>query len=624
MSRIASELFREPDSSDGVEDIGDFAYLAILAVLILIGWSEILQTWLPFDFSFIPAVLGLLPLGKDAYYSLRSKTIDVPVFMSIAIVASILVGEFLSAAVVAFFALLAEGLEEFTTGRSRKAIGLLIKLAPKTARVIRDGTEVEIPLEEVKVGETVVVRSGERIPVDGLVTDGEASVNEAPITGESVPVDKTTGDKVFAGSVSSVGALEIETSRIGEETTLGRIIRQVEEAQENKAPVQRIADRFTTYFTPIVLAAAVLTYAITRDITNSITVLIVSCPCSVALATPLAVVAGIGKASKRGILIKGGVHLETLGRVDTVGLDKTGTLTFGTPQITDVIGLDRHDEREVVEMAAMTERHSEHPFAKAIMDRAEKFQIKVPEHRSCKILRGKGVTCEYGEGVVLMGNRRLMEDEGIGIDERTEQVIRQKEEEGKTALIIAHNNQICGVLCVADKDREESHEAIRLLKKDGLKLIMLTGDNPRTAHAIARHVGVDEVVSEALPEDKVRRVRELMAEGRTIAMVGDGINDAPVLAQANVGIAMGAAGTDIAIEAADVALMSDDLTKIHEAISLGKGTFRTIKVNLAAGVIFNIVGVFAAASGLLNPITAAVAHILPDLLVFLNSSRLLR
>jgi heavy metal translocating P-type ATPase len=624
MSKAASAPSMAPDVSNGSGVNRDFVYLVILAALTIVGWSEILQAWLPFDFSFIPAVLGLLPLGRDAYYSLRSKSVSVPVFMSIAIVASISVGEFLSAAVVAFFALLAEGLEEFTTGRSRRAISYLVRLAPKTARVIREGAEVEVTLDQVKVGETVVVRSGERIPVDGLVINGEASVNEAPITGESVPVDKTTGDKVFAGSVSSVGALEIRTSRVGEETTLGRIIRQVEEAQESKAPVQRIADRFTTYFTPVVLAAAALTYAVTRDLTNSITVLIVSCPCSVALATPLAVVAGIGKASKRGILIKGGVHLETLGKVDTVGLDKTGTLTFGAPRITDVIGLDQHDEKEVVEMAAMTERHSEHPFAKAIMDRAKELQIKIPEHRSCKILRGRGVTCEYGEGVVLMGNRRLMEERGIRIGEKTEQLIREKEEEGKTALIIAHNDQICGVLCVADKERDESREAIRRLKRDGLKLIMLTGDNPRTAHAIARRIGVDEVVSEALPEDKVRRVRELMAEGRTLAMVGDGINDAPALAQANVGIAMGAAGTDIAIEAADVALMSGDLTRIQEAISLGKKTFRTIKINLAAGVIFNVVGVLAAASGLLNPITAAMAHIMPDLLVFLNSSRLLR
>jgi heavy metal translocating P-type ATPase len=374
---------------------------------------------------------------------------------------------------------------------------------------------------------------------------------------------------------------------------------------------------------PIVFLTAALVFILTRNIVNSISVIVVACPCAVALGTPLAVVAGIGSAAKKGIIVKGGIYLEELGKIDTVVVDKTGTMTIGEPRVVNVVSFDKHDREEIITLAAMAEKHSEHPLASAIMKQAEEYETNIGEHEHCEILPGKGVVAKCNGQTVRLGSRELLNEENIAIPRDAERFLRMEEEQGRTALLVAHDNELCGIISVADVVREEARKAIKGLKQNGIKVIMLTGDNPRTARAIAQQIGIDDVFAEMLPEEKVNKVKELVEQGRKVVMVGDGINDAPALAEASVGIAMGVAGTDVAIEAADVALMTDNLTKINEAIRIGRKTFGVIRQNLLASVIFNVVGVSLASIGILSPLMAAVAHSLPDFALFLNSSRLL-
>jgi len=416
-----------------------------------------------------------------------------------------------------------------------------------------------------------------------------------------------------------------KSSKVGKDTTLGRIIELVEKAESAKAPVQKFADRFAARFVPVVLGIAFVTFLITRNITSTIAVIVVACPCAVALATPLAVVASIGKAARKGIIIKGGVYLEELSQVNTIVVDKTGTLTLGEPRITDVKGFEKHNEKDIVSLAAITEKHSAHPLARAIIKKAEEYGLKTPEHTSCQIIAGKGVVCEYNNKNIFMGSREFLREKYIAIPERVEEYMRQKEAEGKTAMLIAHDNAVCGVICVADVLRKEVALTLNELKTLGIKSqIMLTGDNPRTAQAIARQVGIDEVIAEMLPEEKVEKVKQLVNQGKKVLMVGDGVNDAPALETADVGVAMGTAGTAAAIEAADVALMTDDLRNVVEAIKIGRKTFGVIKQNIVCSIIFNVVGITLAIIGILNPLMAAVAHALPDFILFINSSRLIR
>lgn len=600
----------------------DIVRIASIGVLMFLSWANLSPSYMGFDVSVVAVAIGAYPILKDAFFSLRAKEIDVSVFMSIAIVATVLLREFLSAAAITFFVLIAWFVEEFTVDRSRKAIQELIEIAPRNALVIRERKELQLPIEEIQTSDIVVVRPGEKIPVDGKIVRGEALVNQAPITGESMLVEKNTGDTVFAGTINEVGVIHVKVEKVGGDTTIGRIIRLVEEAQEGKAEIQKIADRFTTYFTPLVLVVAFLTYLLTSSVITAVTVLIVACPCAVALATPLAVIATIGKSSKRGALVKGGNYLEALGRVDTIAMDKTGTLTVNKPQVIDVKGFDGHSEEEIIQLAATAEKWSEHPMAIAIMKMAERHRMDVPAPERSKIIRGKGVIVHSNGMRILLGNKELMKDNNVKVSREVERYMKDREEEGKTALLLSHDGHVCGVLTVADTPRKNAKETITALKKLGIKTIMLTGDNPRTARAIAEQLGIDEVIAEMLPEEKADKIRDLEASGRRVAMVGDGINDAPALAQATVGIAMGAAGTAAAMEAADIVLMADDLSKIPEIIHAGKRTLQTIKQNITIGILFNIIGVGLATLGFLTPFLAAAAHFLPDLIVSLNSSKL--
>jgi len=603
----------------------DLLRITLVGLAILISWSGVLRPRFSFDVAAFSAVLlGGLPMLKEAFLNLKAKSITAEVAMSIGMIASLSIGEFLSAAFIAFFMLIAEFLDKFTAEKSRTAVRELIKLSPKRAVVKRDGVEMEVDISTVRHGDTVIVKSGEKIPVDGVVVVGQASVNQAPVTGESMPVEKSVGDEVFAGTINEIGVVQVRVNKVGEDTTLARIIRLVEEAEGAKAPIQRVADRYAAYFVPTVLGVAALTFMITRNLISSIAVVVVACPCAVALATPLAVVASVGKAAKRGIIVKGGVYLEELGRIDTVVMDKTGTLTLGEPRVTDIRGFGEHNEQEIITLAATAEKHSEHSLAKAIARKANDYGVKVPDHEECQVIRGKGVVASYNGQTVIIGSRELLKEKGIDVPRPVAEYMHQEEMAGKTAILIAHDGVVCGVICVSDVLRESTIRAIEELKGKGIKLVMLTGDNPRTAQAIAGQVGIHEIVAGMLPEEKVDEVKALVKQGRKVVMVGDGINDAPALAQASVGIAMGAAGTDVAMEAADVALMTDDLTKVPEAMSIGRRTFNVIKQNIASSIIFNVVGVTLASMGLLNPMMAAVAHALPDFILFLNSSRLIR
>jgi heavy metal translocating P-type ATPase len=604
----------------------DVLRLTSVGLVILVNLLGLWHSPFPLDplAAFIIVVAGL-PIFKEAYFAVTSKSITMEVAMTIGIAASLAVGEVLASMIIVFFTLASEFIEELTVDRSRRAIEDLIALAPRTARVKQDGEVVEVAIEAIAKGDVVVIRPGERIPVDGPVVDGAAVVNQAPITGESVPVEKGVGNEVFAGTVIQRGFLEVEAVTVGEDTTLGRIIKLVEEAEASKAPVQRFADRFASRFVPLVLILAALVAVVSQSVESAVSVIVVACPCAVAIATPLAVVASVGKAAKGGIIIKGGIYLEELSRVTTVVFDKTGTLTVGVPQVTDVKGFDDHDDRDIITFAAIAELHSEHHLADAVARKALEYDATVPPHQSCQIVAGKGVICEYADTTILMGNRDLVTDNDLEVPQAVEAYMREREDEGKTTMIVAHDSHVCGVISVADVVRRETVEGLKALRRLGIQdFVMMTGDTTRAAKAIAQQVGVDKVMAEMLPQDKVEAVRDLVQQGKTVLMVGDGVNDAPAIAEASVGAAMGVAGSDVAIETADVVLMTDDFRNIAQAIWIGKRAVTNIKENIGASVLFNVLGISLASIGVLSPIMAAAVHALPDVILFLNASRLLK
>jgi Cu+-exporting ATPase len=606
--------------------ISTFWRMGFVLFLIVLGFTGLSSRIVSFDvFSMAAIIIGGYPLFRHAARDILNKNITAEVFMALGVATATAIGEFRSAAIIAFFMLISEYIDSFTMEKSRRAIKELINLAPKTARVRRGKNEIEVPIEEVKKGEVVIVRPGEKIPVEGVIISGRGAVSEAPITGESFPVEKKEGDAVFAATINQMGLLFIKVLHTGEDTTYARIIRLVEEAESAKAPVQKVADKFASYFTPVIILIAVATYVITGEIRNAIAVMVVACPCSVAIATPLAVVASMGTAARKGIIIKGGRYLEALAKVDTLVVDKTGTLTLGNPVVTDIEGFGSTSREEVLALAASIEKYSEHPLAGAILKEASARAMKVPEPDKSLVLPGMGIVASVHKQMTALGNRELMAQRGIGISGEVETYCRRREDEGKTALMLADEEKITGVICVADIIREGTIEAMDSLREMGFREpVMLTGDNARTASMVAAHLGIAKVMAGLLPQDKVEQIRQLVSEGKRVVMVGDGINDAPALALSHVGISMGAAGSDVAIEASDVALMRDEWKQVPQAIEIGRNTFAVIRQNLALGIVFNLVGIGLASTGVLSPTAAAVAHIMPDVLVFMNSSRLLK
>jgi Cu+-exporting ATPase len=527
--------------------------------------------------------------------------------------------------------LLGKLFEALAKGRTSKAIRQLMELQARTALVIRDGKEIEIPAEEVAVGDIVLVRPGGKIPVDGQVIEGTSAVDESMLTGESIPVGKKAGDRVFGATVNKYGSLRIRAARVGKETALAQIIKVVEEAQSSKAPIQRIADVVSGIFVPIVAGIAVATFLIwflfaapgdfAAALEKAIAVLVIACPCALGLATPTSVMAGSGRAAEFGILFKGGEHLESMRSIQTIVLDKTGTVTKGKPELTDVI-METADERAALCLIGSAEKQSEHPLAEAIVAGIAARGIALKESERFEAVPGYGIRALVEGKEVLVGTRQLLQREGIDFGKAEDAMVRL-ENEGKTAVLAAIDKQYAGIVAVADTLKETSREAVSRLKQLGLEVIMMTGDNKRTARAIASQAGIDHVLAEVLPEGKAEEVKKLQAQGKRVAMVGDGINDAPALATADVGIAIGT-GADIAMEAADVTLMRGDLTGIADAIWISRKTMANIKQNLFWALGYNTLGIPIAAAGLLAPWVAGAAMALSSVSVVINALRLQR
>jgi Cu+-exporting ATPase len=546
---------------------------------------------------------------------------------------------FTESGLIIAFILLGKYMENLVKGRASHAIRKLLDLQPKTATVLRDGKEIQIPVEQITVGDVCIVKPGERIPIDGIILEGHSAVDQSMITGESMPVSKKEGDQVIGATINKSGLLKIKAEKVGADTTLSQIVKMVQEAIASRAPMQKLADRVASYFVPAVIFIAVSAFLFwyfaggfpfALALTVLIAILIIACPCALGIATPAAIMIGAGKGAQHGILIKSGEYLEKAYKLDAIIFDKTGTLTKGELSVTDVLAFGA-DADEVLRLAAAAEKGSEHPIGKAIVEKAEEKKIKIPSLKNFETVAGKGIKVRYMNKTILVGNRMLMEDSGISTKE-IEADLQNLEDAGKTAVIVSYGNKIVGVIAVADTVKEFSREAVEELKKMGKEVWMITGDNERTAKAIAKQLGIDEdkVLSQVLPQDKAKKVKELQEKKKIVAAVGDGINDAPMLAQADVGIAVGA-GTDIAKETGGIVLIKNDLRDVVTAIDLSKKTVRKMKENLFWAFIYNITLIPVAAGVLypflgilLNPIYAAIAMASSSLTVVGNSMLLNR
>ena len=628
----AGDAYSVPETVDAVQplSISDFnrqltrmlvvVFSIVLSIVILgewLGLFELVAALIPFPVGFGIVLLAGWPVFRKVFIATLKRQILSHTLMTLGVIAALAVGEWVTAAIVVIFMRVGEYVENFTTEGARRAVKELIAIAPQTARLDRNGAEIEVPLANVKVGEIVIVRPGERIPVDGEVLSGHATIDQAAITGDSMPIEAANGTHVFAATIAKLGSLRVKTMRIGADTTFGRIIKMVEEAESNRAVVQRFADKFSAYYLPIVAGIGALTFLLSRNPLSTAAVLVVACSCSIALATPIAMLASIGASAKRGLLIKGGRSLETLAQADVILVDKTGTLTLGQPQITDVIPLNGLSSSEILAIAASAERYSEHPLGQAVRGAALRDHVTLSEPLDFEAIPGQGIRARINDKSVAIGNRHLIPTAA------SLPLAAQLEEQGKTLLFLELDNELAGILAAADTLRAEVPAAFAELRRFGIKHIqLLTGDNQRTASALAEKLGV-EYRANLLPEDKIEIVKEYQSKGYRVVMVGDGVNDAPALAQADIGIAMGAAGTDIAIEAAHIALMREDWSLVPEALYIARRTMRIVKMNLAFTALYNVVGLGLAAFGFLPPVFAAAAQSIPDVGILTNSARLL-
>lgn len=564
---------------------------------------------------------GLYSLVKVAVMDLvKERKIGTEIFITIAVVISVLGKEYLAGSVVLMIILIAEYIASASGERARASIKELIGSVPKTAIIKKDGKEETVQISDLKIGDIILVKAGEKIPVDGKVTGGTGSVNQAPITGESVPQEKITGSVVFAGTIVELGALDIQMTKAGKDTVFSRIITLVEDAEAEQAPIEKFTDKVASWLIPIVFIFVGAVYFYTRDIKLVIALLIFTSPAELGLATPLVTIAAIARAAREGILVKGGKFLEELAKVTTIVFDKTGTLTVGSPTVNHVEIIDKSlNENYLVQMAAAVDRRSSHPLAKAILTYADKLQLTYGEPENFEVIKGRGVSANVDGKAVLFGNKSFMA-------ERKVPVLTTSENLTDTAIYLSIENKLAGIFYISDAIREGAKEMITGLRKSGIKnIVMLTGDNPETAKHVSEQVGITDFRANLLPEDKIKIVKELQGKGAKVAMVGDGINDAPALVQANIGIAMGAMGTEAAMEAADIVLMQDNLDKIARARAISKRAFRTIKENIIVGVgVVHVIGITLVLLKIIGPVEAAAIHLLPDTLVFINSVKLLR
>jgi Cd2+/Zn2+-exporting ATPase/Cu+-exporting ATPase len=575
----------------------------------------------PFWLGLALVVVAGWPIFRNVVRAALNRQVTSHTLMTLGVVAALAIGQWATAAVVVLFMRVGDYVEKLTSEGARRAVRELTALAPQTARLEVDGREEEVPIAQVPRKSVVVVRPGEKIPVDGVVVSGQATVNQAAITGEAMPVEVGPGAEVFAATIAQLGSLRVRATRVGPDTTFGHVVKLVEEAEANRADVQRFADKFSAWYLPVVASLALLTFLVSRDPLSTAAVLLVACSCSIALATPVAVLASVGAAAQRGILVKGGKYLEALARADVLLIDKTGTLTLGRPQITDVVPLDGLAAPELLALAATAERYSEHPLAAAVRAAATTQQAATGAPESFTALPGVGVQAQVRGHAVTVGSLR-----SLAKTSPFEAPVQAAglEQQGKTLLYVARDGELAGILAAADTLRPEVPGALAAVRALGIAHIeLLTGDNERTAAALAGALGVS-FRANLLPEDKIRVVKEYQAQGRTVVMVGDGVNDAPALAQADVGVAMGVMGSDVALEAAHVALMREDWGLVPELLRIARRTMRTVKVNLGFTAVYNVVGLSLAALGFLPPVLAAAAQSLPDLVILGNSARLIR
>jgi Cd2+/Zn2+-exporting ATPase len=581
----------------------------------------------------VSVAAGVPFTARKAWRSMRLRSLDINVLMLVAATGALVLGEWSEAAAVVFLFALAQALEARTLARARLAVRALMELSPLEALVRDAAGERKVPVDSVAPGALIVVKPGEKIPLDGEVVAGTSAVNQAPVTGESVPVDKGQGDEVLAGTINGRGALELRVTRLRRDTTLARIIHLVERAQAQRAPSQTFVERFARVYTPAVIVLALILAVVPPLawggpwegwIYRALVLLVVSCPCALVISTPVSVVAALAGAARRGVLIKGGAHLERAGQVRCVAFDKTGTLTRGTPEVVDVVTLDGATSAGVVAMAASVEQRSEHPIAQAIVRCAEDRQISVPPGSDVTSLAGLGAEGYVDGSKILLGNHRLFEERGLCTPE-IHTSLDELSASGRTPVLVGCDGRVVGVIAVADEPRETGRDTVDLLKRQGVKaVVMLTGDSHATARAVAAELGVDEFRAELMPEEKVAAVDDLRRRFGSVAMVGDGVNDGPALASADVGIAMGAAGSDVALETADVALMADELLKVPYALRLSRATVRNIRANLAISLVMKAGFVVAAAAGVATLWMAVLADTGASVVVIANALRLLR
>lgn len=596
-------------------------FLGISLVCMLIGIElPVNPAWIPIIISGIPILYGA---ATDLFCK---KTISSELLVSIAIIASITIGEIFAAGEIAFIMAIGEILEDITVNRAKKGISQLIKLSPQQGRkVIKENEKIIeniVPIEEICKDDILRVLPGETIPVDGKIIFGNSSVDQSIMTGESLPIDKAIDDEVFCGTLNCDGSIDIIATKVGEDSSLQKLIRMVKEAEENKAPMQRIVDKWAGWLVPAALIIAVIAYFLTSDIIRAVTVLVVFCPCALALATPTSIMAAVGQASKHGVLIKSGEALEKMGKVNCVAFDKTGTLTFGKLKVSNIITISSVTEKELLKLVCSSEKRSEHLLGKAIVEYGKKENIEFLEVEDFKMISGKGIITKIENDVIYCGNSKFLQEQGIFLDESIEKNLENLRKEGKTSILIGKNKKYIGIIALSDTIRPTAKEMVKKLKNMGTKVVLLTGDHKQTADYFAKEIGVENVYSELLPTEKVTYIKKLEKDGNKICMIGDGVNDAPALKTADVGIAMASMGTDIAIEASDIALMGDNIEKIPYLKKLSAATIKTIKFNITASMTINLAAIILSVLGLLNPITGALVHNVGSVLVVLNAALL--
>jgi heavy metal translocating P-type ATPase len=593
----------------------DLIRIGLTAVAAGLVWFRI---WEPLPHISVIGVAGVLfggyPIFREAFENIRQRRMTMELSMTIALIAALCISEFFTALIITVFVLVAEVLEGLTVSRGRRAIGDLLDLLPHSASIVKNGLTVDVAIGELRAGDRVLIRPGTRIPVDGYVVSGNSSVEEAAITGESLPQDKLPGSRVFAGTLNQTGAIEVTVEKLGRDTTFGKIVEEVEKAEQARAPIQRLADRLAGYLVYFALGSALLTLLLTHNLRSTISVIIVAGACGIAAGTPLAILGAIGRAARQGAIIKGGVHLEQLAKTDTVLLDKTGTLTYGKPRVVGVEARDGFDEREVLHVAAIAERNSEHPLARAVLAAAQENDVAIPQPSYFEYVPGRGVRAGLHGHIILVGNPGWLNEAGVEVPAVTQVA--------GTQILVARDLQFIGSVLIADQVRGGASHAIRDLQRMGIQIELLTGDSFRSAKAVADSIGVDNFSSELLPDQKSARVDELIRLGRTVTMIGDGINDAPALSHAHVGVAMGS-GTEVAHASANVLLIGNDLRKFVDALKTARWCRTVIFQNFYGTLIVDALGIVLAAVGMINPLLAAFIHVSSELTFILNSTRLL-